>query len=67
MGTTLNVSVFDKLKGEKRSRPCVSDSSIDVNVYLWSCFLESNIVKIDLEYGVLKTLPLSETICLGPK
>lgn len=63
----MGVSVFDKLKGEKRSRLCVNDSHIDVKVDLLFGFLESNKVKIDLEYCVLKTLPLSEAICLGPK
>ena len=67
METALNVSVSDKLKGEKRSRLCVSDSSTDVKADLGFCFLESSKVKIDLDYCVLKTLPLSETICLGPK
>lgn len=64
METTLNVSVSDKLKGEKRSRRYVSDSSTDVKADLRFCFLESSKVKIDLDYCVLKTLPLSETICL---
>lgn len=44
------MSVFNKVKGEKRSRLCVNDSNIDVKVDLRSCFLESNKVKIDLEY-----------------
>lgn len=67
MGTTVNVMVFDRLKGEKRVRLCINGLSVDVDVNLWTCFLESNKVKIHSEYCVFQTLPLSEAICLGLK
>lgn len=52
MGTTINASVFDRLKAKESARLCVNGLSVDAEVNLWSCLLESNEVKIDVEYCV---------------
>lgn len=46
MGTTVKVSVFDRLKAKQRARLCVNGLSVDAEVNLWSCLLESNKVNM---------------------
>lgn len=56
MGNTLNTSVFDRLKEERSKAVCKwfnIKMRVDVEVALWSYFLESSTVKTDLEYWVL--------------
>lgn len=52
MRTTISASVFDGLKAKQRARLCVNGLSVDAEVNLWSCLLENNKVKIDVEYCV---------------
>lgn len=65
MGTIVNILVL--IGFQERKEQGFFSLSVEVGVNLQSCFLESNKVKIDLEYCNFQHLPLSEAICLSSK